>query len=74
MFGDTVNTASRMESNGLPLQIHISKETKKELEKLGGYITEERGLVNMKGKGEELTYWLIGATDSAIQKKQVSSI
>ena len=52
MFGDTVNTASRMESNGQPLRIHISKETHTELETLGGYITEERGLVAMKGKGE----------------------
>ena len=52
LFGDTVNTASRMESNGQPLRIHISKETHTELETLGGYITEERGLVAMKGKGE----------------------
>ena len=52
MFGDTVNTASRMESNGQPLRIHISKETNKELQSLGGYITEERGMVAMKGKGD----------------------
>ena len=61
-----------MESNGLPLRIHISKDTHRELETLGGYITEERGLVAMKGKGEVLTYWLMGTTDSAIKKKQVN--
>lgn len=71
LFGDTVNTSSRMESNGLPLRIHISKETHSELEALGGYITEERGLVNMKGKGEVLTYWLTGTTETAIKKKKL---
>ena len=49
LFGDCVNTASRMESNGEPLKIHISKECNSELQKLGGYVTKERGLVPMKG-------------------------
>ncbi|XP_023239847.1 receptor-type guanylate cyclase Gyc76C-like [Centruroides sculpturatus] len=63
LFGDTVNTASRMESNGEPLKIHISPWCKQYLEKLGGYIIESRGLVNMKGKGEIHTYWLLGHTE-----------
>ena len=71
LFGDTVNTSSRMESNGLPLRIHMSKECNAELEKLGGYETEERGLVSMKGKGEVLTYWLNGTKDGAIRKKKL---
>ncbi|KAJ8318357.1 hypothetical protein KUTeg_003448 [Tegillarca granosa] len=58
LFGDTVNTASRMESNGEPLKIHCSKECKLLLDKLGGYTLEERGYVNMKGKGDLFTYWL----------------
>ena len=52
LFGDTVNTASRMESNGEPLKIHISTECHSELQRLGGYVTEERGLISMKGIAE----------------------
>ena len=69
LFGDTVNTASRMESNGEPLRIHISSECRKALDKIGGYVTEERGLVAMKGKGDVLTHWLIGVTSGAVQRK-----
>lgn len=71
LFGDTVNTASRMESNGEALKIHISKKCKEALDRLGGYITERRGLISLKGKGEVETYWLVGATEKAIQKKPV---
>lgn len=72
LFGDTVNTASRMESNGEALKIHISNKCKLALDKLGGgYITEKRGLVNMKGKGDVVTWWLTGANENAIQKKLV---
>ncbi|KAK2714835.1 hypothetical protein QYM36_009141 [Artemia franciscana] len=60
LFGDTVNTASRMESTGVPLKVHCSSECKLLLDKLGGYQFERRGPVKMKGKGEKLTYWLIG--------------
>ena len=71
MFGDTVNTSSRMESNGLPLRIHMSRESYTELELLGGYVTEERGYVSMKGKGDVLTYWLLGTNEQAIKKKKL---
>ena len=74
LFGDTVNTASRMESTGEPLKIHISAACKEVLDKLGGYIIEERGLVKMKGKGEVLTFWLVGATDTAVKRREVSKL
>lgn len=50
LFGDTVNTASRMETTGQPMKIHISMETKLLLDTLGRFHTEHRGLVDVKGK------------------------
>ncbi|KAJ1527816.1 hypothetical protein ONE63_007762 [Megalurothrips usitatus] len=58
LFGDTVNTASRMESTGEALRIHISGEMKQALDAVGGFRTEHRGLVEVKGKGMMDTYWL----------------
>ncbi|ELT96795.1 hypothetical protein CAPTEDRAFT_124162 [Capitella teleta] len=60
LFGDTVNTASRMESNGEPLKIHVSPSTKESLEKFGTFKLLLRGDVDMKGKGKVTTYWLCG--------------
>ncbi|KAL1138257.1 hypothetical protein AAG570_009946 [Ranatra chinensis] len=59
LFGDTVNTASRMESTGEALKIHISLEMKKALDEVGGFTTEHRGFVDIKGKGVLDTYWLL---------------
>ncbi|KAI3379471.1 hypothetical protein SNEBB_001321 [Seison nebaliae] len=60
LFGDTVNTCSRMESNGLPLRIHVSPSTKKILDQYNQFDCQLRGPVSMKGKGVITTYWLIG--------------
>jgi atrial natriuretic peptide receptor A len=63
LFGDTVNTSSRMESNGLPLRIHVSSTTKEILSKDSDFRLELRGDVEMKGKGKQTTYWLKGYKD-----------
>ncbi|MGI0486970.1 adenylate/guanylate cyclase domain-containing protein [Pantanalinema rosaneae CENA516] len=58
LWGDTVNTASRMESQGLPNYIQITEAT---YDCLGDrYLFEERGRIEIKGKGNMLTYWLKG--------------
>ncbi|XP_059145304.1 atrial natriuretic peptide receptor 2-like [Physella acuta] len=48
LFGDTVNTSSRMESNGEALKIHVSPDTKAILDTFGTFILELRGDVEMK--------------------------
>nr|XP_054768388.1 atrial natriuretic peptide receptor 1-like [Lytechinus pictus] len=60
LFGDTVNTASRMESNSYPMKIHISDEFKSVLDTIGGFRTEPRGIIEVKGKGNMFTHWLLG--------------
>ncbi|XP_057376143.1 atrial natriuretic peptide receptor 1-like [Daphnia carinata] len=62
LFGDTVNTASRMESHGLALKIHVSPATKALLDSFGTFRLELRGDVEMKGKGIVTTHWLLGET------------
>ena len=60
LFGDTVNTASRMESGGMALRIHLSQSTCTLLEQTGGYHLDCRGEIEVKGKGAMRTYWLTG--------------
>ncbi|MBN3301442.1 GUC2F cyclase, partial [Amia calva] len=61
LFGDTVNTASRMESTGLPYRIHLNQSTVDILRALKmGYKLENRGKTELKGKGVEDTFWLVG--------------
>lgn len=64
LFGDTVNTASRMESTGLPYRIHVNMTTVKILRSLNeGYKIDIRGKTELKGKGIEETYWLVGKSN-----------
>lgn len=58
LWGDTVNVASRMESQGLPGRIQVTEATYALLK--DQYLLEERGRIFVKGKGEMVTYWLIG--------------
>lgn len=54
-----------MESSGEPLKVHCSSMCKQLLDKLGGYKFEERGEIQIKGKGKQVTYWLIGEDNMA---------
>jgi guanylate cyclase len=58
LWGDTVNTASRMESHGLPGGIQVTERTFARLR--GTFAFQARGPVTIKGKGEMTTYWLLG--------------
>lgn len=62
LWGDTVNIASRMESHGMPGRIQLCAETSKILQL--DYEIEERGIIQLKGKGEMRTHWLIGKRKS----------
>ncbi len=58
LWGDTVNTASRMESTSEPDMIQVSQQVYDRLN--AGYDLESRGSVRMKGKGDLTTYALLG--------------
>jgi class 3 adenylate cyclase len=58
VWGDTVNTASRMESHSLPGRIQVSAATRAVLG--DDFKLERRGLIEVKGKGMMETYFLNG--------------
>ena len=58
VWGDTVNTASRMESHGIEGKIQVSEVTYKQLRE--NYVLQKRGSIEVKGKGEMITYLLQG--------------
>eukprot|EP00126_Sphaerothecum_destruens_P012887 Sdes_comp22052_c0_seq1m20584 len=64
LFGDTVNSASRMESTGEASKIQISDNFRTALKTIEGispdnYICEPRGEIQVKGKGTMVTHWLV---------------
>ncbi|KAI7789930.1 putative guanylate cyclase receptor-type gcy-1-like, partial [Triplophysa rosa] len=67
LFGDTVNTASRMESTSLPQKIHASSASYLALMKDNAYELQLRGEIEVKGKGKMNTYWLIGHKNYSVQ-------
>lgn len=63
IWGDTVNTASRMESHGEPGRIQISESTQQLIS--DAYATTPRGTIEIKGKGSLRTWWLESARTPA---------
>jgi class 3 adenylate cyclase/HAMP domain-containing protein len=63
LWGDTVNTASRMESHGVPGRVHVTEAT---AALLGDeFELEPRGAIEIKGKGPMTTYLLVGRRPAA---------
>jgi class 3 adenylate cyclase len=61
LWGDTVNTASRMESHGVAGCIQVTERVYRRLK--GAYRLQRRGPVQVKGKGEMVTWFLLGRKD-----------
>ncbi|MDH5286406.1 MAG: PAS domain-containing protein, partial [Betaproteobacteria bacterium] len=61
LWGDAVNTASRMESHGEPSRIHATAAVVEAIGHL--YRFEERGVIEVKGKGPMATWFLVGPRD-----------
>lgn len=57
LWGDTVNTASRMESHSMGNVIQITKETYDLIK--DDFVCESRGVINVKGKGEMETWYVL---------------
>jgi urea transport system substrate-binding protein len=58
LWGDTVNVASRMESSGIPGQTQVTAAVYERLKER--FLFQERGTILIKGKGEMMTYLLLG--------------
>ena len=56
LWGDSVNTASRMESHGIPGEIQVTEATRDLLD--GRFTFIDRGVIDIKGKGPMQTYLL----------------
>ena len=63
VWGDTVNTASRMESHGEPGRIQVTAATAERLR--SGFRLERRGEIDIKGKGRSETYYLLDRRQTA---------
>lgn len=79
LFGDTMNTASRMESHGLPNRIQISQATAELLIAANkeNWCIPRKDKIKAKGKGELSTFWLepgSAATTSGVAQSSKSSV
>jgi len=73
LFGDAMNTASVMETNGSVDMIHISEATARLLLQSGEFLIEERG-ISVKGKGKMKTFWLNGPSEDNRLFQSLSTI
>lgn len=68
-WGDAVNVASRMEATGEPGKIQVSQDTYERLNR--EFLLENRGVTDVRGKGEMQTWFLIGRkTPVAVERNR----
>lgn len=74
LFGDTVNTAARLESCGEGGRILVSSQFAGLLQKAGksAWLEERQDKIEAKGKGELTAYWLIGSSSG--ERRSVASV
>ena len=72
LWGDAVNTASRMESEGIPGSIQVTPATFELIQ--DDFVCEPRGVVSVKGKGDMNTYILISKRGKAVVTGEVSNL
>jgi len=65
MWGDTVNIASRMESTALPGTIQVTQVIAEALAPLPEFAVTERTLLDVRGRGQVLTYWVARANPTS---------
>jgi len=65
LWGDTVNTASRMEFHGVAGRVQMTDATRQRLGE--AFLSEERGIIDVKGIGELHTWFLTGRNSAAEQ-------
>ena len=68
LWGDTVNTAGRMESHGMPGAIQVTERAYLRL--APAFAFEERGIIDVKGKGQMRTYLLVASANEAAAQRQ----
>jgi adenylate cyclase len=71
LWGDAVNTASRMESHGTKGRIQITRATKELLD--DEFVYEPRGTIPIKGKGEVEVWYLVGRQTGASTNRSTTS-
>jgi class 3 adenylate cyclase len=63
LWGDAVNVADRMQTHGTPGRIQVTRATYELLK--DEFVLEPRGMIEVRGKGEMETWYLVGRRDLA---------
>jgi adenylate cyclase len=72
LWGDVVNTASRMESHGISGRIQVTDSTRQQL--CEPFIFEDRGVIKVKGKEDMRTWFLNGRTEKVVVNQPMSEL